>query len=224
MSRTKEKYYSEPIVCNHCNNFSKMEVIGAVCEKIGEFGDPDMGPMVEENMFYEVLKCPHPNCLKVNIRSYYWNDIMDMEGEDNVVCEYLYPGKKKSPLGMPDNILKAYEAAEKVKSIDVSAYVILLRKVLELTCIDRHAAKGNLAPMLKDLAIKGEIPVKLVNVAEGLKNFGNIGAHASNFELSEEEIPIVEALSRAILEYVYSAPHLAAIAESRLNKLKSPKL
>ncbi len=217
----KEKYYSEGIVCGHCNNFSKMEVVGSVQEKVGEFGDPEMGPMIEEYTFYEVLKCPSPNCGKTNIRSYYWNDIMDGDDAESVEYNYLYPGEKKAPLGLPDNILKAYTIAEKAKYLDAGAHALLLRKVLELVCIDRNAKKGNLAPMLDDLAKKGEIPEKLVKVAEKLRHFGNIGAHASGDELGEDEIPIVEALCRAILEYVYSAPHLAAIAENKLNKLSN---
>ncbi|MEP7168010.1 MAG: DUF4145 domain-containing protein, partial [Bacteroidota bacterium] len=103
------------------------------------------------------------------------------------------------------------------------AYVILLRRLLELICIDRSAKKNTLALMLKDLSDKGEIPDKLVKVAMGLKDFGNIGAHAGIGELSENEIPIVTALCTAILEYTYSAPHLATLAETKLNSIKTKR-
>ena len=74
--------------------------------------------------------------------------------------------------------------------------------------------------MLKELAAKNEIPDKLVKVASGLKDFGNIGAHAGSGDLTEKEIPILNALCSAILEYVYSAPHLATIAENKLKTIK----
>ena len=76
---------------------------------------------------------------------------------------------------------------------------------------------------LHDLAGRGEIPDKLVNVALSLKNFGNIGAHAGSGELTPAEIPILDSLSRAVLEYVYSAPELVRNAEQRLSRVKNPR-
>lgn len=52
------------------------------------------------------------------------------------------------------------------------------------------------------------------------RDFGNIGAHAGSGELTEKEIPIVNALCNAILEYVYSAPYLATLAENKLQTIK----
>ena len=77
--------------------------------------------------------------------------------------------------------------------------------------------------MLQDLANKNEIPNKLVDVAKGLKDFGNIGAHAGIGELTKKEIPIVEMLTRAILEYIYTAPYLATLAENKLKSIKGKK-
>jgi Domain of unknown function (DUF4145) len=59
---------------------------------------------------------------------------------------------------------------------------------------------------LNDLAEKGEIPTKLVEVAHSLRKLRNFGAHASLGELTRDEIPILDDLCRAILEYVYNAP------------------
>lgn len=75
--------------------------------------------------------------------------------------------------------------------------------------------------MLRELADKKEIPEKLVDVADGLRNFGNIGAHAGSGELGKNEIPIVQALAIAILEYLFSAPHLANVAESKLKSIRN---
>jgi hypothetical protein len=55
----------------------------------------------------------------------------------------------------------------------------------------------------------------------GLRNFGNIGAHAGGVQLSENEVPVIDALCRAILEYVYGAPHLVALAQQTLDKVKA---
>ena len=143
------------------------------------------------------------------------------ETEDDITYEIIFPRNKNIPLGLPEKILNWYKAAQKVKTIDVNAYVLLLRRLLELVCIDRNAKHGTLANMLKELWGKWEIPEKLVKVAIWLKNFGNIGAHAWIWDIKEEEIPTITALSDALLEYIYTAPYIATIAEERLEHIKS---
>ena len=65
-----------------------------------------------------------------------------------------------------------------------------------------------------------EIPQKLVGVFHGLRQLANVGAHASLGELTSAELPVLDGLCRAVLEYVYSAPFLARQAEERLLKLR----
>lgn len=196
-----------------------MEVIGSVIHNLTEEEDfdPMYGPPHDYGQGYSVLLCPA--CKKENIVTYPWND--SMESEDEITYTVLFPSNKNIPLGLPDKIKSTFQAAEKVKTIDVNAYAILMRRLLELVCLDRKATGDTLAKMLADLANKNEIPIKLVDVARGLKNFGNIGAHAGIGDLSEKEIPIVNALTKAILEYIYSAPYLATLAESKLNEIKT---
>ena len=73
---------------------------------------------------------------------------------------------------------------------------------------------------MADLASKGEIPTKLIGVANSLRILRNIGAHATLGELTPGELPILENLCRAILEYVYTAPFLVEEAEKRVRLLK----
>lgn len=94
-------------------------------------------------------------------------------------------------------------------------------RVLDFVCEDRQASGDTLDKKLKSLAGNGEIPSKLVDVAAGIRKLRNIGAHANLGELTEAELPVLGDLTRAILEYVYSAPSLAAEAEARLASLKS---
>lgn len=214
------KNLSKIVSCGHCSNISHMLIKGSVNDTQEDI-DIEDGPVGEYGTIYSVLECPA--CKKINIVCYRWHD--GMESDDEITYDLLYPKDKNTPIGLPENILKAFKAAEKIKTIDVNAYVILLRRLLELVCLDRKATGGTLALMLNDLASRGEIPDKLVKVAKGLKDFGNIGAHAAIGELSDKEIPIVATLCTAILEYIYSAPYLATIAEAKLNaiKIKRPK-
>jgi hypothetical protein len=213
----KKKELSKLISCRHCGNVARMEIVGNVVDS-HKLLDPDYGFAGYYGITYSVLQCPAPSCNKITVTQFDWNE--GMEDED-VEYEFLYPQKNSYPIGLPESILKAFIAAEKIKSIEVNAYATLIRRLLEMVCIDRKAKGGTLAMMLKDLSSKNEIPEKLVKVATGLKDFGNIGAHAGIGELTESDIPILSTLCNAILEYVYSAPYLANLAEKKLLAIKN---
>lgn len=95
--------------------------------------------------------------------------------------------------------------------------------MLDLVCIDKKAEGKTLHEKLKDIAGKGIMPDQLADMAHQLRQLRNIGAHANLGELTDEEIPILESLSRAVLEYVYSAPALIKNVESKIDALKSKK-
>lgn len=210
---------SEIIECKHCGNVSKMEILGTVGDL--DYDETDIGPSYSYGIKYDILKCPSPRCKKVTVASYSYHEAF--EEDQDFPYEFIYPQSSYRLNGLPENISNTLKAAEKIKSIEVNAYVILMRRLLELVCLDRKAKGKNLAIMLKYLSDKGEIPEKLVKVATGLKDFGNIGAHARMGEITEKETPIVAALCNAILEYVYSAPYLANLAEEKLISIKSKK-
>ena len=96
----------------------------------------------------------------------------------------------------------------------------MLGRLLELVCEDRGAKQSKLSAGLQELSSKGEIPQKLVGIAESLLKLRHVGAHAIVGELTSSEVPILDKSCRAILEYVYSAPYLVNSAEERLKKLR----
>ena len=203
-----------PLPCGNCVNVSRMDIVGAVKEShtaTDDYGEPTY----EYGTSYFITKCPV--CREVNIYRDSWHDMQEYQEP----YDLLYPSQKEFPVGIPGNILSTLKSAEKIKGIDVNAYAILLRRMLELVCIDRSAKGDTLAKMLKDLSDRGEIPGKLVTIAKGIKDLGNVGAHPLAGELCPEEIPILRALSLALLEYIYSAPYLADMAEKQLLAVKS---
>jgi Domain of unknown function (DUF4145) len=107
--------------------------------------------------------------------------------------------------------------------IEAHAFAVLVRRLLEMICLDKGAQGRNLFEQLKFLVQTGVIPRQLIDIANGLRNFGNIGAHAAGVQLSENEVPVIDALCRAILEYVYGAPHLVALAQQTLDKGESER-
>lgn len=215
MTVADEKRYSGKVKCGHCGNEAPM-VIGAALSQVRSHEDSagfswDAGPV------HELLTCPA--CQGVTLRRYNWHDQFD---PGDIDVEIVYPtSASAAPIGLPPTIQQEFDAALRVRSVSPNAYGVLLGRLLELVCNDRGAQKGKLSARLKELSSRDEIPEQLVRVAEKLQELRHVGAHAWIGELGPEEVPILDSLCRAILEYVYSAPNLVKQAEERLNQLRS---
>ena len=216
MNNLDKKKFSSSIQCGHCLNNAPMEVISEYSRVVGTY---ELYPNEYENVsrISKILKCPA--CNDITIQEHEWADFMDPE---DVTEEIVYPKIQNGeiPLGLPANIDKGFSAAQKIKYIDANAFAVLIGRVLEMVCLDRKASGKNFAAQLQDLASRGEIPEKLVMVAKNLRDFRNIGAHATLGELTKDEVPILSDLCNAVLQYVYTAPYLAELAEKRVKQLK----
>ncbi len=212
---SKEKRFSGTTRCKHCANSAPMEIV-ADYSAVRSYDDyPRSNLSWDAGNVYELMRCPA--CDNVTLRTYYWHE---MGEPSDVEFTTLYPSEVDRPVGLPDSLARAFDAAQKVRNIDANAYGVLLGRLLELVCQDRNATGRFLGNKLADLASKGEIPEKLVGVAIGLKDLRNVGAHPTLGELTAAELPIMDRLCRAILEYVYSAPYIAQQAETCFQQLK----
>lgn len=131
----------------------------------------------------------------------------EVDEKGNTVPSYtvLYPSvttDSKTPV----NVRKAFEAALKVKNIDGAICLLSLRRTLEMICKDKGAKKGTLFVKLQQLARTGVLPPILDQMAEVLKNLGNMAAHADNKEFSTELVSSMVEFTETILDYVYVLP------------------
>jgi len=209
-----EKEFSGETKCGHCGNVAPMEIRSTVSQ-VRNHEDPRTGYPWEAGFVHELLVCPA--CDGIILRRYFWHDNFD---PSEIKMEVVYPRQMEVPVGLPATIQQEFEAALKVRSASPNAYGVLLGRLLELVCDDRGAEKGKLSARLQDLSTRGEIPSKLVDMAEKLQELRHVGAHASVGELTAAEVPILDSLCRAILEYVYSAPHLVTQAADTLQKVR----
>ena len=208
--KMSEQRYGQNIKCQHCRNTVTMPIV-ATYSQVRDH-DANGGTVVwSEGNVYEILRCPA--CDGVTFQRGYFHDQFLDEWQPVV----LYPTETKKVEGLP----RAYAAASAVKGIEAHAFAVLLRRLLEMICLDKGAQGKSLFEQLKFLAQTGVIPQQLSDIANGLRNFGNIGAHAAGVQLSENEVPVIDALCRAILEYVYGAPHLVALAQQTLDRVKA---
>ncbi len=206
--------YSEKLECLHCHNVAPMRVVGSVGDTVEQ--DMDNGPPVQHGIVYEVLSCP--KCEQATIRSGRWNDSMESDDWRGTV---IYPSQRPQILGLPPAVEQEFRAAEMVSQVSPNAYAVLLGRVLDVVCQDRNAVGDTLHKQLIDLAAKQEIPRNLADLAHKLRQLRNVGAHASLGTLSADEVPVLEALCRAVLEYVYAAPKLMERVGQLVAKLKA---
>lgn len=208
-----EQRYRQNLKCHHCRNTVTMP-IATSHSQVREHEANGGAVLWSEGNVYEILTCPA--CNGVTFQRGYFNDQFPEEWQSVV----LYPTEAKKVDGLPPEIERAYTAALAVKGIEAHAFAVLVRRLLEMICLDKGAQGRSLFEQLKSLAQTGVIPQQLIDIANGLRNFGNIGAHAAGVQLSENEVPVIDALCRAILEYVYGAPHLVGLAQETLDRLK----
>jgi hypothetical protein len=209
-----EERFSGTMKCGHCGNTAPMRIIGAASNT--QRHEEDDGLSWEAGTIYQVLLCPA--CDRVTLLGGHWNDGMDDPSEWSPTV--LFPPEKGRVAGLPKQVGMEYEAAQKVASISPNACAVLLGRVLDCVCGDRGAKGSTLAEKLNDLAGREEIPKQLSDMAHKLRQLRNVGAHADLGALTKEEIPVLEALCRAVLEYVYAAPLLLKAVEERLGKIK----
>jgi Domain of unknown function (DUF4145) len=210
-----EKRFTSAQKCGHCGNVAPMEVVKGYSQT--QTDEDSVGAPWEHGKIFELLLCPA--CYGVILRTYWWHD--GMESEQDISPEVLYPSEMRLPPGLPPAVQKAFLSAQRVKSIDSNAFGVLIGRVVEEVCADRKADGKTLADKLKDLADRTEIPTKLVGVADGLRKLRNLGAHAELGELTSQEVPVVEDLCRALLDYLYVAPFLTQRAIDRLSALRT---
>jgi hypothetical protein len=211
----KEKRFTSPQKCGHCGNVAPMEV-GATYAQT-QTHEYENGSEWEHGKVFDLIICPA--CQGVILRSYFWHE--GVESEEEIRPETLYPSEIRLPPGLPPSVQRAFVSALKVRSVDSNAFGVLIGRVLEEVCSERKANGKFLANKLKDLAERREIPTQLVGVADGLRELRNFGAHAELGELTAEEVPIVEDLCRALLDYLYAAPFLTQRALDRLAALRA---
>ncbi|MGB2925915.1 MAG: DUF4145 domain-containing protein [Limnothrix sp.] len=168
----------------------------------------------KEGYVYELLFCL--SCSNVTLRKHFEADYL----EDVAKEETLYPSQSLNPFHFPQPVKEAYEAALKARNINANAYAMLLTTMLEKICLDKKVDGKDLHEKLKKLAENNEIPDKLADIAHSLRKLRNISVHEPDSELSEEEIPILDDLSRAVLEYIYIAPALARQAEIKYENME----
>lgn len=207
--------YTKPIQCPRCGNEAPMRIVASF-ELSPREREQNSEDTLDGGETWRLVVCPA--CKEVSVGLIRWVDFLDVEDEFRM--RIVYPAWNRTLTGLPSKIDSAYNTALKVRSVDSNAFAVLLGRVLDMVCLDKQATGSTLYERLNSLAEKGAIPPRLADMAHQLRQLRNIGAHADLGELTPAEVPVLDSLCRAILEYVYTAPQLVEEVERRLQKLK----
>jgi len=121
---------------------------------------------------------------------------------------------------VPEKVRSCYAEASAIRNVAPNAFANQIRRTLEALCKDRSAISRTLAQNLKELADRGEIPPKLADMTDVLRMIGNIGSHAGDEDVHAEFVPVIDGFLRAIVEYVYVAPHRVSEFQNRLDYVR----
>lgn len=223
-SPTTQKLTCKPEQCGHCGNRAPMFIVceGKRIEREAVDDVPELG--VEFEYVWQVLICP--SCERVNIFQHYTCSEEEDISSDGVWrrpvhTELLYPSTRRKFRHLPPSVSRSYEIALKLLLLEPIVFAVFAGRTLEFLCRDRNAQGSNLAEMLNDLAKRGEIPTVLTDMAHSLRFFRNIGAHASEIEVSREDALALRDLCDTILEYVYEAPAMLRQVQERIKQLRT---
>lgn len=146
-----------------------------------------------------IRRCPNPTCsTQVFV-------VLTPQG----VLETSYPPEHFNfdTANIPAKVLKAFEEATSCHATgSYTAAAMMVRKTLELLCVNRDAAGDNLQAKIRDLGKKIIIPADLLQAIDDLRLLGNDAAHveAKTYdEIGRDEVDAAFELTREILKATY---------------------
>ncbi|HET6572108.1 MAG TPA: DUF4145 domain-containing protein [Fimbriiglobus sp.] len=131
----------------------------------------------------------------------------------------LWPKLGSLHESVPEPIRGKYEEAVGIKTRSPSAFASQIGVALERLCKERGASGNNLAGKLGDLNNRGILPNTLAEMAHSVRAFRNLGSHADDAdEVTASDADAIDEFFRAVVEYVYVAPHRVQEVRNRLDR------
>jgi hypothetical protein len=156
-------------------------------------------------------QCPNPDCSAM---------VLYYAEKGKILQTFPFLRIDFDRTNIPARILAAVEEAVTCHSSKCYvASAIMIRKSLDLLCLDRGATGSNLKERIASLANKVVVPKELLDGMDDLRLLGNDAAHIESevFDsIGSEELDVAIEFTKEILKAVYQYSNL-------LSKLKSLK-
>jgi hypothetical protein len=183
--------------CGNCRTTVLAEVIG----KVSETGNDDF------DFWYEavLLKCPACNEAVFATRPMdtfeYPKPHMDWGSLKRV---WPNPDGGDLDLSIPFRVRKSLDEAQKcVGAQSYLAAAVMVRRTLEAVANHFGVTSGSLPSRLGALRDKGVIDVRMLEWADSLRKHGNLGAHDTEGNVTEQDAKDLVEFAEAICDYVF---------------------
>jgi len=204
-----DRKYSAQLICGHCGKKNLASILSDYSERDRETLTSPCGYLVSQSarpwgVGYSLSLCH--SCDKLTLTRIEWHDDF---GPQEYSYFIMYPAEESVLPVLPAEVKDAYLAARNFKRTDPETCAVYLHRTLELVCADRQAGGESMCERIGDLAKKGEIPLKLYELALKLESLKNTGTPAIPGKAGiEKEIEFLQGLCEAVFEYVYQGPAL----------------
>lgn len=196
-------------------------------EKDIEYGEDPLHGMEVAVRFEEVkvylFQCPLCNRPTLGEMQY---EIFNTSGvflnleEDKL--DILYPIRETRLRDLPYKVESKYQEALKVYRVSPASFAVMAGKTLEAVCKQENATGRTFSDKLNNLTSSDRMPKTLADMAHQVRQIRNLGAHNTEDEVTEEDVPIILDFLEAILEYLCVAPAKIAAVQAGSRRLLKP--
>jgi hypothetical protein len=199
--------------CGHCGREGTLEhvesvVLNSVEVEVAPGPGPDDVLMCADQDVLQIRRCTV--CHEPTIHRYWWLDSPWSEPDDARDYRRIHPLPRDNTQ-LPPRVAARYAEMLQVANLP-DAFAVRAGKVLEAVC----AAEGlpvtppalDLSARLDQLASRNhsKIPPALRDQAQLVRRYRNVGGHDNDFDVEEDDVPLLRDFVEAILDYLYRGP------------------
>lgn len=160
--------------------------------------DSDSNP-INEYRWWAILECG--TCASLSLWHDFWNE-HDQRWEPAVV----YPHRLRAAPEVPGDIAQAFDEVVAAKALAPGLAAVGIRRVLEAIADEQSIPGRTLRDQIKFLGTEGIIPTQLADMMDVSRTLGNLGAHFTGFNVTEDDVATLTEFVLALFEYIYVAP------------------
>ncbi len=120
--------------------------------------------------------------------------------------ELIFPhttGRPPVPSQVPRSLADEYNEASAVLSKSAKASAALSRRILQSVLRDyAHVKKGDLAEEVQEVIDRKELPSRLAEAIDAIRNIGNFATHPSKSTRTGEIVPVEEGEAEWLLDTI----------------------
>ncbi len=116
----------------------------------------------------------------------------------------LYPNLLLSH-AVPEEIRVTYSLAKRIQRLNTDAFIMQLRKCLEISCNLQGYNKGNLVKKFSCLCKDLSLPHSLVEIGKQIRLFGNLAAHEFE-DFHPVTCQSIDEFFLILMDYIYILP------------------